>query len=176
MSLSVSEVCKEWRLNHSLHTHRGVRLAVSQLAVTLFSWWASEDTNLAAQHAEWGTHPAGPWGKALIRSLYPATNSRHWIIHAVQLYSVSYLIHGRVWAWKQSFWSWGECGTKKLAVAGPSFDCSFSLSSNRLGRQFFLRLAKQTDNTKWQSISVWYMTSFSLWLCTAGSCKICWGH
>lgn len=83
---------------------------------------------------------------------------------------------------KTVLWSWGNVGrrltrrAKKLAVARPGFDCLFSLSSNRVGQQFFLPLTKQADNTKWQPISVWYMTSCSLWLCTALLCKICWQH
>ena len=52
--------------------------------------------------------PAGPWGKAQIRIL-SYHKSRNWIIHGRQLYSISYLIHSRMWVLKKKknvLWSW----------------------------------------------------------------------
>lgn len=120
-----------------------------------------QNLGLAAPHTKWGTHPAGPWGKAPIRSLSSTTNSRHWIIHALQLYSISYLIHGRVWAWKQFFEvgemlavgsggalrSWPSRGLLWLLVLivlqsrGTAVFFSLSLSENRQIIQSDSRLA-----------------------------------
>lgn len=47
-------------------------------------------------------HPAGPWGKALIRILF-YHKSHGWIIHVRQLYSISHLIRCRMWVWKEFF-------------------------------------------------------------------------
>lgn len=142
-----------------------------------------QNLGLAAPHTKWGTHPAGPWGKAPIRSLSSTTNSRHWIIHALQLYSISYLIHGRVWAWKQ-FFEVGEMlavGSGGALRSWPSRGLLWLLDlivlqSRGTAVFFSLSLGKQADNTKWQPISVWYMTSSSLRLCTAPLRKTCWRH
>lgn len=200
--LPACEVWKGWRLNLQRRAAAqgahlvagGARLVVSPSAwilLTLFSWWASEDSEEKIQTSEPGARsPPYEMRNASCRTLRESPDKKFVSYHKFPPlnYSCAAIIFYILFdSWesvgvKTVLWSGGNVGrrltrrVKKLAVARPGFDCSFSLSSNRVGQQFFLPLAKQADNTKWQPISVWYMTSFSLWLCTALLCKICWQH
>lgn len=90
---SVSVNSADFVLLASIRTSRGARR------------WRPQNFAQAASHTKWGKQSAGPWGKALIR-IVSYHKPHNWIIHVLQLYSISYLICRRMWAWKHFFEVW----------------------------------------------------------------------
>lgn len=161
-----------------------------QILLTLFWRWASEDSEEKTEASEPGARsPTYEIGNASCRTLRESPDK--FVFHhkfPPLNYSCAAITFYILFDSRESvgvktvLWSWGNVGhrlrrrVKKLAAAEACFGCSFSLSYNRAGQQwvfFSFSLGNQADNSKWQQISVWYMTSSSLRLCTAPQCQIC---
>lgn len=190
-------ICRDaWQHRQLTWFTGGGRLVVSQSArilLTLFSRWASEDREEKTQTSEPGARsPTYEMRNASCRTLRESPDKKFVFYHKFPPlnYSCAAIIFYILFDSRESvgvktvLWSWGNVGrrlrrrVKKLAVARRALIArSHCLTIARDSSFFFsLSLRKQADNTKWQPISLWYMTSSSLRLCTAPLRKMCWRH
>lgn len=151
----------------------GAKLVVSQSARTLFSLRTSEDSEQKTQASEPAAcSPTDRMRKTSCRTLRKSPDKKFVSYHKFPPlnYSCAAIIFYILFDSRESvgvktvLWSWGNVGrrlrrrVKKLAVARPSCDCSFSLSSNRVGQQFLddLSATSVQENKQKEDKSVGY--------------------